>query len=218
MSILDYSLAGKRFPCLFVSSSPGQLGIDSGVLDVLMAHGAQVVAIDASSKMIKLAKQRLGTTTEIYLRDLRNPLPFEDASFDIILCSFVLDYIRDWPSVFQEFSRVLAASGPFIFSIGHPFTAMDAEGAKDYFAVEAVQTLWPTFGIHMPSFRRPLAYIFNTLAEAGFVVESVLEPLPTDECCTKYPKEFARLSAHPGFLCIRASQFTTPVSGAPNSF
>ena len=74
----------------------------------LVDHGAWVVAIDVSPKMVELAKRRLGARVEVHQADLSKPLDFlEDASFDLILCPLVLDYIRDWEGVFKEFFRLL---------------------------------------------------------------------------------------------------------------
>src|SRR5687768_2819173 len=42
----------------------------------LIEHGAEVVAVDASPKMIELAKQRLGPTTDVRQADLSKPLTF----------------------------------------------------------------------------------------------------------------------------------------------
>lgn len=82
----------------------------------LVVHGAEVMAIDVSPKMVQLAKRRLGTRAEICQADLSKPLDFlEDESFDLVLCPLVLDYIRDWKSVFTEFCRILRESSLLIF-------------------------------------------------------------------------------------------------------
>ncbi len=87
----------------------------------LIEHGAEIVAVDASPKMIELAKQRLGRATDIRQADLSKPLSFlHDSSFDVVLSPLVLDYIEDWHSTFAEFYRVLRPGGHFVFSITHP--------------------------------------------------------------------------------------------------
>jgi len=173
----------------------------------LVDHGARVVAIDISSKMVELAKRRLGTRAEIHQADLSKPLDFlEDASFDIILCPLVLDYIRDWGGVFAEFSRVLRPAGLLIFSVEHPFTKFLLHGKGGYFATELVEVEWRGFGVpvRMPSYRRPLSAMISPLAGAGFVVEQIIEPRPIDALKTKDQKIYELLSERPGFLCIRA--------------
>src|SRR5688500_3983502 len=42
----------------------------------LIAHGAEVVCVDASQKMLELAKRRVGETADVRYGDLRKPLTF----------------------------------------------------------------------------------------------------------------------------------------------
>src|SRR5262245_28218720 len=52
----------------------------------LIEQGAEVTAIDASPKMIELAKQRLKRSSGIFQADLNQPLTFlEDSTFDLVL-------------------------------------------------------------------------------------------------------------------------------------
>ncbi len=173
----------------------------------LVAHGAEVVALDVSPKMVRLAQKRLGTRVCVRPADLNRPLDFlEDESLDIVLCPLVLDYIEDWRSTFAEFCRVLCEHGLFIFSIGHPLTEFTLRSGGDYFATELAETEWTSFGVRvlMPSYRRPLGSVIAALAGAGFVVEQMIEPRPTQECRSRDAATYRRLSRLPGFLCIRA--------------
>ncbi len=81
----------------------------------LIKNGANVTAIDASPKMIGLAKRRLENSADIRLADMSKPLDFlESDSFDVVLSPLVLDYIEDWRRVFSEFYRLLRPAGHFI--------------------------------------------------------------------------------------------------------
>jgi ubiquinone/menaquinone biosynthesis C-methylase UbiE len=42
-------------------------------------------------------------------------LPFPDASFDVVTCSWVLEHLREPKKVFAEISRVLKTGGHFLF-------------------------------------------------------------------------------------------------------
>ncbi|MGD1996632.1 MAG: methyltransferase domain-containing protein [Anaerolineae bacterium] len=192
-------VAGKRV--LDAGCGPGAYS------EWLADHGAHVVAIDVSPKMVHLARQRLQTRVEVLQADLRKPLDsLEDASFDIVVSPLVLDYIRDWRGVFAEFSRVLRVCGLLVFSVEHPFLKVSLLGADDYFATELGETEWRGFGIRvrMPSYRRPLGAMISPLAEAGLVVERIVEPRPTETFRRKDPEGYEKLSRSPGFLCIRA--------------
>ena len=174
----------------------------------LIKNGAYVTAIDASPKMIELAKQRLGKTADVRLADMSKPLDFlESASFDVVLSPLVLDYIEDWRSIYAEFYKLLRSSGYFIFSVTHPFSDYIYHKTDSYFVTELVGCEWRGFDkvrVQMPSFRRPLNELLNPLLEAGFQLEKIIEPLPTDEFKDADPKHYEELSKFPAFLCIRA--------------
>jgi 2-polyprenyl-3-methyl-5-hydroxy-6-metoxy-1,4-benzoquinol methylase len=61
----------------------------------LIARGAEVVGVDASQKMIELAKRRLGESADVRYADLRKPLTFlENKSFDIVLSSLTMTIVH----------------------------------------------------------------------------------------------------------------------------
>ncbi len=173
----------------------------------LADHGAEVVAFDVSPKMVRLAKQRLGTKAHVLQADLDQPLDFlEDDSFDIVLSALALDYIEDWNKVFKEFYRVLRQGGHLVFSTGHPFAEFLLHGTENYFRIETVDYEWTGFGmpVRVPYYRRPLNALVNPLLEAGFILERLLEPTPTEQFREKEPQEYEELSKRPGFLCVCA--------------
>ncbi len=174
----------------------------------LVGHGAEVVAFDANSKMVKLAKRRLGSRAHVLRANLEQPLDFlPKASFDLVICPLVLDYVRDWDFVFRQLYQVLKSKGCLVFSIGHPFDDYDKyRQTSNYFNVELVKFTWKGFGkvVDMPFYRRPLSAVINPLLEAGFILDHILEPLPTPEFKDKEPEDYEKLMRSPGFMCIRA--------------
>ncbi len=56
----------------------------------------------------------------------------------------------------------------------------------------------------MPFYRRPLSATTESLFRAGFVIERLIEPLPTEEFRQADPDEYDRLMHFPVFMCIRA--------------
>jgi SAM-dependent methyltransferase len=186
-------------------------GCGPGVYSALLIErGAEVVAVDASAKMVELAKQRLGRAADIRQADLSEPLDFlGDASFDIVLSPLVMDYIEDWGGPLSEFHRILRPEGHFVFSVSHPLFDYTYFKSNNYYETERVSSEWRGFKpvrVHVPSFRRPLSAIFNTVMESGFGLERVLEPKPTDEFKEADPKHYEELSRQPCFLCVRAKK------------
>ena len=189
----------------------GQRVLDAGCghgknTEWLLARQASVIAIDSSPAMVKLTRERVGA--DVHLADLNEPLEFiRSASLDTIWCSLTLDYIRDWDAVFAEFGRILKQGGGFCFSIHHPFfldLKVRAEIQESYLTVQRLEEDWSPFGLSIPAYRRPLGAISSALWDAGFCIELIVEPKPTDACKEAFPSHYERLMKHPVFICFRA--------------
>ncbi len=182
--------------------------------EILLDRGATVTAIDISPKMIHFAKQRLGDRATIRLANLDEPLDFlADKSVDVVFSSLVLDYIRNWDPLFAEFYRILCDDGYFIFSTEHPHNKWSnpdhprrTKKPKNYFNLELVELIWTGFGKPVPvlSYRRPLSHFFECLHQAGFHLDKLIEPQPTEDFKHQNPKDYDKVSRNPTFLCIRA--------------
>ena len=187
----------------------------------LLNHGAQVVACDVTPKMLEITRRRIAHSLpeseqqclEIHRADLTQPLVFADeATFDLVLCPLVLDYIADWQPVFEEFFRVLQPGGILVFSCGHPtgdflYTQRKQLTPGNYFEVEQFAMEWKGFGEPYPvitSYRRPLMAMLNPLAKARFVLDEILEPRPNTQFQAANPKGYDKLMKEPGFICFRA--------------
>ncbi|WNZ27452.1 class I SAM-dependent methyltransferase [Leptolyngbya sp. NK1-12] len=186
----------------------------------LLQRGALVVACDVTPQMVAITKRRLGIQekpeeqrVKVYQADITQPLNFaDDGSFDLVLCPLVLDNIADWHPVFAEFVRVLHSGGRFVFSCGNPtadfiYTQSKQLTLGNYFEVEQFTMEWRGFGEPYPvvtSYRRSWQAVLNPLIEAGFVLEQILEPQPTEQFRLTDPVGYAKLMCEPGFLCIRA--------------
>jgi SAM-dependent methyltransferase len=174
---------------------------------VLVEHGAEVVALDVSAKMVGFARRRLGTRATVLQADFSQPLDFlPDASFDVVLSALALDYVADWRAVFGEFHRLLRRAGWFVFSAGHPFADFTRHNDGNYFQTELVEEEWTGFGTpaRVRFYRRSLQDVLNPVLEAGFVLERILEPRPTEQFRHAAPDDYEELRRQPGFLCVRA--------------
>jgi len=188
----------------------------------LLRHGASVVACDVTPQMIAITQTRIESAIpealdrlEIHRADLREPLTFAtDATFDMVVCPLVLDYIEHWQPLFEEFFRILRPGGTFVFSCGHPtgdFLYVQRKQLTEgkYFDVELFTTEWRGFGEPFPritSYRRPLQAMLNPLLDSGFLLRSILEPKPTAEYQAVDPQTYESLLREPGFLCVRAQK------------
>lgn len=167
--------------------------------------GASVTAVDYSDEMISFTKERLGNRAKVFKANLNSYLNYLiDEEFDLIICSMVIHYIKDWHVLFSEFSRVLKTGGILVFSTHHPYADFNIHREGNYFETELIKDEWPSYNIEMSYYRRPLSDIFRVLKECDFRIEEVLEPLPVEECREKFPDAYTTLSTMPWFICFKA--------------
>ncbi|MEH6945213.1 class I SAM-dependent methyltransferase [Bacillus sp. JJ722] len=168
-------------------------------------RGADVIATDLSPEMVAATKRRIGDKAKVFCLNLEEELPFEDDSFDVIVSSLVLHYIKDWRQPLSEFQRILKHNGKLIFSVHHPFMDFKLSKNGDYFHTEFILDQWERKGkiIEVPFYRRSLSEIFNTTLEY-FSLDRVIEPQPTDEFKKINPEKYNWLMKNPHFLIINA--------------
>lgn len=182
------------------------VGCGAGQLtEYLVEHGAKVTASDVSAEMVRLAKIRVGDRAGFVVTDIEEPLTFaDDGSFDIVVASLVLHYLRDWEPVLREFRRVLRPNGAVVFSTHHP--TMDWElSPGDYFATRQITEMWKKGSgeFEVTFWRRPLTEMTRAIAAAGFLIEQLVEPQPVPELRERSPRDYATLSTKPRFLFFR---------------
>ena len=183
------------------------LGCGPGVYAVeLTKRGAHVTGLDVSPAMLRQARKRLGQTCPLVQADFGRDLPFADGSFDGLLSALAVHYVENWRSMFREFHRVLLPGGWLVFSTDHPCFEFVRLGSETYFATMLTTTTWRVSGRKVAAtyFRRPLEEVVNSLIEAGFQVDRMLEPKPTVEFREVAPEVYDRLMKAPDFLCVRA--------------
>lgn len=73
----------------------------------LAAAGAIVQAVDFSEGMLARARAKTGTLSIVFRsHDLATPLPFDDGTFDRVVCGLVIDHIENLDGLFREMHRV----------------------------------------------------------------------------------------------------------------
>lgn len=172
----------------------------------LLKRGASVEALDISPEMVNATKRRVGSKAKVQCLDLEKVLPFENNSFDLILSSLTLHYLKDWDHTFKEFQRIVKPKGCFMFSVHHPFTDIGLLEEPNYFETELIVDTWIKEGKEycVPFYRRSLQELLNTTLKY-FYIEEVIEPQPTDNFKIQSPEAYERLMKSPQFLIIKAS-------------
>ena len=77
---------------------------------------AELIATDLNPGMLEVAKEALKEmNVEFRIADAQ-ALPFDDESFDVIVCQFGLMFVPDKPTAFREAFRVLKKGGRLLFN------------------------------------------------------------------------------------------------------
>ena len=177
---------------------------------------ASVVGIDISEKMLEVAREKNSDPKITYYRMPMEDLGKLEGEFDLAVSSLVLHYIEDFKGVLKNVNRLLSMNGEFVFSQEHPINTChgkgdrwtrDENGIKIHvnlanYAVEGERdTVW--FVDNVKKYHRMFSTVINDLIEAGFTIERIVEPEPTDELIEKYP-EYYDLKHKPDFLLVKA--------------
>src|SRR5438876_5102179 len=116
------SFAGVANPWVLGRLEPGQrvldigsgAGMDSLIAALQVGPEGSVTGIDMTPEMLEKARRgvaELGVSNVTFIEGEAESLPFEDASFDVVLSNSVIDLIPDKDAVFGEIYRVLVPGG-----------------------------------------------------------------------------------------------------------
>ena len=90
-------------------------GIATRALARSLPKGVAIVATDLNQPMLDFAEARSPASITWRQADALK-LPFEKASFDVVVCQFGMMFLSDKTAAFREALRVLQPSGTFVFS------------------------------------------------------------------------------------------------------
>lgn len=147
----------------------------------LVDAGARVTGIDASAGMLARARERVGDRATLRVHDLAEPLPFADASFDIVVCTLVLEHAPSLFAPLASLARVVRAGGALVVSDIHP--AMRATGTQANFTDPATgEDILP------PSHAHAVRDYVDAARAAGLHVDMLLEHEGTPRLVERTPR------------------------------
>lgn len=176
-----------------------------------------VVGIDISRNMLEVAKNKNPHNNIKYIHSALENLTEVDGKFDLIYSSLCFHYIKNFDKLIKNIADKLTANGTLLFSQEHPVVTASA-GIAGYYKIddnankvfcfcnyleekEPRFVKWYVDGV--VKYHRTFSTIMNTLIDNGFIIERVVEPIPSEYALSKregLKKEFIK----PSFLIIKA--------------
>ncbi|KXG86429.1 class I SAM-dependent methyltransferase [Agrobacterium bohemicum] len=181
-----------------------------------MTEGAsRVVGVDLSENMLERAAEINGGPNIEYRLGAIEDIGFPSESFDIVLSSLALHYVRDLEESFKTIFDVLKPQSAFVFSIEHPvFTALEKQDW--YYGKDGEVLHWPLDNYQQEGerhsnwmaddivkYHRTVSSIVNGLIAAGFAIEKLAEPKADAALIAERP-DMANENRRPIFLIVAA--------------
>jgi ubiquinone/menaquinone biosynthesis C-methylase UbiE len=181
------------------------IGCGSGwYAEHLIKSGCQVTAMDLNAHMVEVTQKRLQKSGKVIQADLQKPLDFfPSESFDMVIAPLVIHYLNDLKAPMKEIARVTKSKGLFIFSVSQPQSEFYLHNLSNYFEKQIITDHWPWVNADVQHFHYTLEDYVESLYEAGFLVERMLEPLP-QEGLKEESHLYQLITTKPWFLFVRA--------------
>jgi SAM-dependent methyltransferase len=190
-------------------------GCGGNCLDFIRRGAKHVVGIDVSENMLAIAHKDASDSRIEYRHMDMAHLGEVHERYDLIYSSLAFHYIEDFERLCCDIYDHLNEGGTLLFSQEHPLNTADGFFNKDesgnvlsytvydYNRSGKRVTHWFVDGVE--KYHRPMGEILTSLAQAGFIIENVCEPVPEEWALQKRPaliKEYTK----PCFLIVRAKK------------
>lgn len=166
---------------------------------LLAARGARrVLGLDSCPTMIAASRERGSAREEYRVADVQALGFLPDASFDLAVSCLNQCDLPDAARNTREVCRVLRPGGRFLVANLHPMRSAVGgwqrgdDGAKQHVILDRYcdegERRWQILGTTLTNFHRTLATALNGFLDAGFILERLVEPTPSDEMLARYPE------------------------------
>jgi SAM-dependent methyltransferase len=175
-----------------------------------------VVGVDISEKMITRALQENKDENIKYICSPFEDLAFPTVPFDLIVSSLAIHYIEDYESLIRKLHGFLKPGGLLIYSTEHPVVTArkdmknwweNADGDRLHWALDHYreegkrEQHWYVDGVI--KYHRTITTLVNGLTGQGFMLEKMVEPLPTKEGIDLMPS-LKNEERRPSFLIMKS--------------
>ena len=117
----------------------------------LITKGESIVAVDISDEMLSIARQKITNKSVSFLKaDVTENWDFTNETFDLVVCSLVLEHIENIETVIKRIADHLKIGGVLYIGELHPFKQYT--GSKAKFETEAGEQIVTVFTHHITEF------------------------------------------------------------------
>jgi len=162
----------------------------------LARAGAQVVALDFSTGMLRKARDKPGAGQITFaVADISHSLPLRDRLFDRVICCLVLDHIEDVESLFRELKRICRSHGFIAVSAMHPAMMLRDVQAQFHDPISGAR-------VRPRSAPNQISDYVNAAVAAGLRMDHLSEHVIDAEVAGHFPRATKYLG-WPGLLLMR---------------
>ena len=175
----------------------------------LAEHGALVTGVDLCLPFIEYATSHRVAGEAYLIGDMEDLHEVPSAEFDLAVSYVTLVDVPNMQSAVSEAFRVLRPGGRFVVCNLHPMVSASPGWIKhggrrlhypiDRYFDEGERTIPLQEDRSLVGFHRTLSTHIRTFLNAGFVIEDLREPMPTEEQARQYAVVSDNLRV-PGFI------------------
>ena len=152
-------------------------GVVTRQLAAMLDASIELVATDLNPAMLDEAA-RIGTARPVEWRQAdAMQMPFDETSFDAVVCQFGVMFFPDKPGVFAQPRRVLRPGGLFAFNVWGPIAANEFANPVTDALAEVFPQDPPRFLVRTPHGYHDATRIAQDLATAGFTSTPMIESM-----------------------------------------
>ena len=174
------------------------IGCGEGRFSRLLAGlGAEVTGIDLTEPLIEWARSLSAGGDSYVVGDAETLDGIADESFDLAVSYIVLVDLLDYRASIEAAYRVLGPGGRFVVCNVHPMRSavpygwINQGGKKLFYAVDNYTDEgpreFPWWGKNFVNMHRTLSSYISAFLEAGFALEGLHEPTPSEEQLVENP-------------------------------
>lgn len=163
---------------------------------MLAKRGAQVIGLDPTRGLIRLASRKGGTPR--YLLARAENIPIASETIDLVVSYVTLVDIEGYRQAIAEMARVLRPHGRLLVANLNPFVTAHMDGwtkgangeylhypVDDYLTERGERVSWR--GLDIVNYHRPMSAYFDAFLASGLVLRRFEEPAPTRQAIREAP-------------------------------